>query len=77
MISVDKEANGATGPTLELLATACTSGTCPTIFKSDRGTILIQGYAVNAQQAGVTLAADELLVEIPAELLVAAYSASA
>lgn len=77
MISVDNEANDATGPTLELLATTCSSGTCPTIFKSDRGTILIQGYAADAQQAGVTLAADELLVEIPAELLAAAHSASA
>jgi hypothetical protein len=32
---------------------------------------MIQGYAVDAGRAGVTLAADELLVEIPAELLAA------
>lgn len=75
MISVDNEANEATSPALELLATTCSSGTCPTIFRSDRGTILVQGYAVDAQQAGVTLAAGELLVEIPAELLTAAHSA--
>jgi hypothetical protein len=54
---------------LTLLATTCASGTCPTIFKSDRGTYVIQGYAVNAAQAGVTLAHDELLIEIPSELL--------
>jgi hypothetical protein len=76
MIGVDNEVNDVAGPTLRLLATTCTSGSCPTIFESDRGTILIQGYAVDAQQAGVTLGADELLVEIPAELLAAVRSAS-
>jgi len=58
-----------TAPALTLLATTCASGTCPTIFKSDRGTYVIQGYAVDAAQAGVTLAHDELLIEIPTELL--------
>jgi hypothetical protein len=69
MKSVDNEVDGARTPALELLATTCSTGTCPTIFRSDRGTIVIQGYAVDAQRAGVTLAADELLVEIPEELL--------
>lgn len=71
MTSVDNEANGSAVPALELLATTCSSGTCPTIFKTDRGTIVIQGYAVDAHRAGVTLAPDELLVEIPSELLAA------
>ncbi|GAA2713826.1 hypothetical protein Apa02nite_056710 [Actinoplanes palleronii] len=76
MISIGNEANDGTGPALELLATTCSSGTCPTVFRSDRGTILIQGYAVDAQQSGVTLAPGELLVEIPAELLTAAHLAA-
>ncbi|MDT5041478.1 MAG: hypothetical protein QOE51_2463 [Actinoplanes sp.] len=71
MNSVDNEANGLMAPALELLATTCSTGSCPTIFKTDRGTILIQGYAVDPQGAGVTLAPNELLVEIPAELLAA------
>jgi hypothetical protein len=75
MTSVDNDANGAAAPTLELLATTCSSGTCPTIFRSDRGTILIQGYAVDARRAGVNLAPGELLVEIPSELLAAVRTA--
>ena len=69
METIDNEVGGAVK--LELLATACTSGTCPTIFKSDRGTYVVQGYAVDAGRAGVTLGAGELLVEIPADLLAA------
>lgn len=69
METIDNEVGG--GVKLELLATSCTSGTCPTIFKSDRGTYVVQGYAVDAHRAGVTLGAGELLVEIPADLLAA------
>ena len=69
METIDNEVGG--GVKLELLATSCTSGTCPTIFKSDRGTYVVQGYAVDARRAGVTLGAGELLVEIPADLLAA------
>jgi hypothetical protein len=67
MTNIDIDVDGAPG--LTMLATSCASGTCPTIFESDRGTYVIQGYAVDAGRAGVTLAPDELLVEIPAELL--------
>ena len=55
-------------PTLTMLAT-CAGGNCPTIFESDRGTYVIQGYALDAGRSGVTLGSDELLVEIPADLL--------
>jgi hypothetical protein len=67
MTNIDTDVDAA--PTLTMLATSCASGTCPTIFQSDRGTYVIQGYAVDAGRAGVTLAPDELLVEIPADLL--------
>ena len=67
MNNIDTAVEGA--PALTMLATTCASGTCPTIYRSDRGTYVIQGYAVDARQAGVALAADELLVEIPVELL--------
>jgi hypothetical protein len=53
---------------LTMLAT-CANGSCPTIFESDRGTYVIQGYALDAQRVGVNLSPDELLVEIPSELL--------
>jgi len=77
MNSVDNVVDGTTAPGLEVLATSCSTGTCPTIFKTDRGTIMVQGYAVDAGRAGVTLAPDELLVEIPAELLAAIASTGA
>jgi hypothetical protein len=54
---------------LELVATSCANQSCPTIFKSPSGNYVIQGYAVDAQQVGVTLSPGELLVEIPADLL--------
>jgi hypothetical protein len=45
----------------------CRDGTCPTIYLSDRGTIVIQGYVVT--EADVSVPEGEALVEIPAELL--------
>lgn len=77
MDNVDNEVDGTVAPVLEVLATSCSTGTCPTIFRTDRGTIMIQGYAVDAGRAGVTLAGDELLVEIPAELLAAVVPSGA
>jgi hypothetical protein len=67
MTNIDTDVEGT--PALTMLASSCASGTCPTIFESDRGTYVIQGYAVDARQAGVALGSDELLVEIPVELL--------
>jgi hypothetical protein len=46
---------------------ACRDGTCPTIYATDRGTIVVQGYTVT--DADVTVPDGEALVEIPAELL--------
>jgi hypothetical protein len=45
----------------------CRDGTCPTIYETDRGTIVVQGYVVT--DSDVTPPKGEALVEIPAELL--------
>jgi hypothetical protein len=45
----------------------CRDGTCPTIYDTDRGTIVVQGYVVT--DSDVTPPEGEALVEIPAELL--------
>jgi hypothetical protein len=48
----------------------CRDGTCPTIYATDRGTFVIQGFLVDASDVdhGIALAAGEALVEIPGEL---------
>jgi len=45
----------------------CENGDCPTIYLSDRGTLIVQGDT--AQAEGVTLGRSEQAVEIPAQLL--------
>jgi len=57
---------------LQLLTSLCESASCPTIYQSDRGTLVVQGYVVSAERAGVEVPAGEQLVEIPVELLAAA-----
>jgi hypothetical protein len=52
---------------LEPFKFTCFDGTCPTIYKTDRGTFVVQGYTV--ADAAVTPPEGEALVEIPAELL--------
>jgi hypothetical protein len=47
---------------------ACESSACPTIFATDRGTVLVQGYRVPDVRLDVP--AGEYLVEIPRSLLV-------
>lgn len=54
---------------VETLALSCTSGTCPTVYLSDRGTLLVQGYVVEPDTAGISLPVGEKLVEIPIDLL--------
>jgi hypothetical protein len=51
-----------------LVISLCGVGTCPTIYRTDRDTVLVQGNAVT----GVTVPDGELLVEIPRELLLEA-----
>ena len=53
---------------LEHVTTLCGNGSCPTVYRTNRGTLVIQGYAVAGDQVGVDLPTGELLVEIPVEL---------
>jgi hypothetical protein len=54
---------------LDLVSKLCSADNCPTIYRTDRGTLVVQGYAINATEAGLTLPQGELLVEIPLDLL--------
>jgi hypothetical protein len=63
-------AAAATGAvTLRAVATRCGPGDCPTVYVTDRNTVVVQGYAVAPADAGISVPAGELLVEIPADLL--------
>ena len=56
-------------PVLDHVVTLCGGGHCPTVYRTDRGTYVIQGTAVDGAPAGITLAPGEQLVEIPADHL--------
>lgn len=62
-------ANTSAVPELSKLVAVCGNQACPTVYRSDRGTLVVQGYAISAERAGVELPDGELLVEIPIELL--------
>jgi hypothetical protein len=60
---------------LHLIAdNGCTGGTCPTAYLTDRGTAVVQGYAVDDPEvlAQLALPAGENAVEVPVELLIEA-----
>ena len=63
-------------PQLTLIKKLCAGGSCPTVYQTDRGTFVVQGYTVTAETAGLDLPAGEQLVEIPAELLAQALKAA-
>lgn len=50
------------------IAGDCDHGTCPTIYVSDAGTIVVQGYSVD-EADGLSLGDGERAVEIPERLL--------
>ena len=51
----------------------CEDGDCPTVYVTDRGTLVIQGYVLDpAATQQLTLPTGESAVEVPAELIVAA-----
>ena len=52
-----------------MVAGVCAGGDCPTIYKSDRGTLVLQGYTFDPAAAGAELPAGEQMVEIPVELI--------
>ena len=56
---------------LTRLAGGCEGGTCPTVYRTDRGTLVVQGTVVADPEAllSVDLPAHETLVEVPADLL--------
>jgi len=39
------------------------------VYRTNRGTLVVQGYAVDPAQAGIDVPSGERLIEIPAELL--------
>jgi hypothetical protein len=75
--SDNKGVSGNSAPTLTLLASLCGNGSCPTVYQTDRGTLVVQGYTVAPQTAGLDIPHGEQLVEIPADLLTALMQASA
>jgi len=56
-------------PVLTLIASLCGSGTCPAIYRTDRGTLVVQGRAIAAGSVDIELPEGESLVEIPVQLL--------
>jgi len=55
---------------LELVAgRLCGAGECPTVYKTDRGTLVVQGYTFQPAHAGVELPPGEQMVEVPVELV--------
>jgi hypothetical protein len=57
---------------LRFLGTDSEQGTCPTAYETDRGTFAVQGRLVVDQEAladCVNLGADEVVVEIPKDLV--------
>jgi hypothetical protein len=52
---------------MEVIAGGCVDGTCPTIYRTERGTVVVQGQLVSYND--VMLGEGEVLVEIPADLL--------
>lgn len=57
-------------PGPRVVISLCGSGTCPTIYQTDRDTVLVQGPAAT----GVAVPEGEQLVEIPREVLLEAAS---
>ncbi|MET7396950.1 hypothetical protein ABZS66_26050 [Dactylosporangium sp. NPDC005572] len=51
-----------------LVSSLCGGGSCPTVYATDRDTVLVQGNAVT----GFAVPDGELLVEIPRDLLIEA-----
>jgi hypothetical protein len=54
---------------LQMIAGRCSSGACPTIYRTESGTVVVQGRIVRRERTGVEVPDGETLVEIPAELL--------
>ena len=53
---------------LTKVAGTCQGGTCPTIYRTERGTFVVQGYTVTDTR-DLALQAHETAVEVPAALV--------
>lgn len=62
---------------LTLITKVCGGGSCPTVYRTDHDTFVVQGYVVAPESAGIDVPTGEQLVEIPMELLAEAYRAGA
>lgn len=52
------------------VATLCPDGNCPAVYLTDRGTLMVRGYAVDPSgQAKIEVVPGEAVVEIPLELV--------
>ena len=51
-----------------MAGSGCQGTSCPTIYRTDRGTIVVQGYVVTDAE-DMAVPAGEGIVEIPASLL--------
>jgi len=51
-----------------LAAISCGTTSCPQVYLSDRGTIVVQGTHVDSAETDVATATGEVLVEIPMHL---------
>lgn len=49
-------------------AAGCAGKHCPTIYRSDRGTIVVQGYRIT-EHLSIDIPEGESAVEIPADLI--------
>lgn len=68
-MSEEHTATSSPALALEPLTKDCGGGTCPTVYRSNRNTFVIQGYPVDGARAGIDLPVGELLVEVPVELV--------
>lgn len=53
----------------------CEDKTCPAVYVSDRGTVVVQGDPVPDTTEGLTLGQGESAVELPREIVLGAVSA--
>ena len=52
------------------VATLCPDGNCPAVYLTDRGTLMVRGYAVDSSgQTEIVVVPGEAVVEIPQELV--------
>jgi hypothetical protein len=68
-VEQDDNAQVAGMVSLEPIVSYCATGECPTIYRTDRGTLVLQGYVFEPGTAGTRIPDGERMIEIPEELL--------